>query len=126
MFNRHFSRYFHYRIENDLYEDIYYDSTHKFVYRTYRTAIKDTVYNRKIFHKNPINHNIRFQVCLEQSKPYGLQIYNQNYELIYDEIMPTPFNILKIENNEIWVHGRYDETNQKYWIYRYKLEHQKP
>jgi hypothetical protein len=49
------------------------------------------------------------------------KIYNEKYELIYDEIMPTPFNLLKIENNEIWAHGRYDKANQRYWIYRYKI-----
>jgi len=63
---------------------------------------------------------------LYQSKQYGLQIYNEKHELIFDEVMPTPFNILKIENDEIRVHGKYDDTTEKYGIYKYKLELPKP
>ncbi|MCS7077571.1 MAG: hypothetical protein NZ455_12720, partial [Bacteroidia bacterium] len=133
-----YNQYLWLRIESNLSKEVFVHNN--MIFRTYTVAIKDTTTHRimskqeyKIYLKtnkrtctSALPEIVANQVCLEQSKPYGLQIYNQNYELIYDEIMPTPFNILKIENNEIWVHGRYDETNQKYWIYRYKLEHQKP
>jgi hypothetical protein len=128
------------RIECTVYQDVFYDLNKGYYYRVYRVGKKDTVRHNvmtikewkklKRTSKNTcltISNEIELhQTLLEQSKLYGLQSYNEKHELIFDEVMPTPFNILKIENDEIWVHGKYDEATQKYWIYKYKIELPKP
>jgi len=135
-----YSSYLQRTIECTTYENLEYDDAHHLLFRIYRVGKKDTVRHHiktkqewKAYKKknkklcsSELPEVWENQVKLEQSKPYGLQIYNEKQELVYDEIMPTPFNILKIENDEIWVHGKYDEVTEKYWIYKYTIELPKP
>lgn len=119
---------FKYLIESPVYTFVYHVPQSNLTFRGYRSSIKDTTAYRK--------YKIEIKACnyIEQTptdkaqhaaleaKPFGLQIYDAQNKLIFDEIMSRPTrNILKVEDNIIWADGRADKANNAYWIYKYQV-----
>jgi hypothetical protein len=119
---------FKYFIESPAYTFVYHAPANGLTFRGYRASVKDpSVYKKykveiKACNVVPETPTDKTQHAALKTKPYGLQIYNEQHRLVYDEIMPRPTrSILKTEGNMIWTDGRADKAHNAYWIYKFQI-----